>query len=195
MRAKYLVVMPALFLAGCSFNPFIIEGYDADTTYDVSIVDQRAELSIEGGNEKLLDPVHFLGDEMFVPAKIELLRGALSQVFETPPDEVVLERFDVIDVYPQRLAAAQAAGMASVSYTAAIGMSPGPEDVDFIACVIEADIDGRKVLGSATVEYEISPFAGIVYNDPNYIAAVDEAVKGALVDWTERAARANVDPG
>jgi hypothetical protein len=188
MKLGFLAALIGLMLAGCSSNPFVIDDYVAKPAYDVTIVDERSALSKEGGKEKVLDPYFYHGDKMFTPAKLELFSGALADIFEIPPEKVVLHRFDVIDYYAKRLATAQAGAMASVSYSAAIGMAPAPEDTDFIACVIEASIDGHEVSSSATAEYEVSPFVSLVTNDPSYISAVHKAVKDSLQKWTELAA-------
>ncbi len=187
MRNGLISVSLALLFAGCSFNPFVIDGYVAPPGYDVTIVDKRSDVSKAGGREHALDLARYHGDDMFVPGKLELLRGALAQAYDTPPREVTLQRFDVIDVPAKSVPAAQSAAMASVSIVGSIAMAPDAEDSDFITCTIEALVDGRPVKSSSLVYYELKPTDTMIYNQPVYVAAIDKVVNESLSKFVEQA--------
>lgn len=189
MRHGPVPVSLALLLAGCSFNPFVIDGYVAPPDYDVMIVDNRSDVSKAGGREHALDLARYHGDEMFVPGKLELLRGALAKAYDTPPTEVMVQRFDVIDVPAKSVPAAQAGAMASVSVAGSIAVAPNAEDSDFVTCTIEALVDGRLVKSSSLVYYELKPTDTMIYNQPVYVAAIDKVVNESLSQFVEQAAQ------
>mgnify|MGYP001551189891 CR=1 FL=1 len=74
---------------------------------------------------------------MFVPGKLELFRGALAKAYATPPEQVTLHRFDVIDVSAKITKAAQADAMSCVPAEDSTSMAPDVEVQNFIICTIE----------------------------------------------------------
>lgn len=69
-----------------------------------------------------------------------------------------------------------------------MGLAPDWHLTDFISCVVEAYVDGRKIIRTAIAHYEMPATATMIYNQPDYVAAVHKAVRNALVEWTDRAA-------
>ena len=180
-----------MLLAGCSFNPFLVDGFDSASTYDVQIVDARSAVSKKGGRERPLALAYYHGDDMFVPGKLELFRGALAQAYATPPQQITLHRFDVVDIPAKRLRSVQAGAMASVSIPASIAMAPDSAARDFIVCVVEASVDGQMFKGRSAAYYNIRPTDTMIYNQPVYVAAVDRAVTESLSRWVAQATRAS----
>jgi len=127
---------------------------------------------------------------MFVPGRSELFKNAVTTAYENPPKKVILNQFDVIDSYVNRIGAAQAAGLATISPALAAGWQVAANDQDFIACFIRATVDGKEIVGSAIAVYQLETFgSGIVFNQPSYISAVQSAVTKALELWKEEATK------
>jgi len=187
MKNGLVSVILALLLAGCSFNPFVIDGYAAPPAYDVEIVDKRSDAAKVGNSKHPLELARYHGDDMFIPGKLDLFRGALAQAFDSPPQQVAVLRFDVIDVPAKSVPSAQAAAMASISVAAAIAMDSAVGDSDYITCIIEAMVDGRLVRSSSFVYYELKATDTMIYNQPVYVAALDKAVRESLDQWITNA--------
>ena len=187
MKNGLVSITLALLLAGCSFNPFVIDGYVAPPAYDVEIVDKRSDASKVGNSKHPLELARYHGDDMFIPGKLDLFRGALAQAFDSPPQKVAVLRFDVIDVPAKSVPGAQAAAMASIAVVAAVAMESAVGDSDYITCTIEALVDGRLVKSSSLVNYELKATDTMIYNQPVYVAALDKAVKESLDQWIEQA--------
>ena len=124
---------------------------------------------------------------MFIPGKLDLFRGALAQALDSPPQQVAVLRFDVIDVPAKSVPSAQAAAMASISVAAAIAVDSAAGDSDYITCIIEAMVDGRLVRSSSFVYYELKATDTMIYNQPVYVAALDKAVRESLDQWITNA--------
>ena len=125
---------------------------------------------------------------MFVPDRIELFKSAVTNVYESAPNKVILKQFDVIDSYANRTRVAQEAGLATISPASSAMVGGKSNDKDFIVCTIKANVDGKEIIGSAIATYQLEVFgAAIVYEQPPYISAVQAAVSEALKLWKEEA--------
>ena len=188
MKYKITILMLiSLVLAGCASNPFQL-GEISAPRYDFTLIDERSEISKNGGKESWLDTFLYHGDDMFVPDRTELFKSTVTSAYESAPKKVILNQFDVIDSHANRIGAAQAAGLASISPAASAAVSGKSNDKDFIVCIIKATVDGKEIIGSAIATYQLEAFgSAIVYGDPQYISAVQSAVSEALKLWKEEA--------
>ena len=126
---------------------------------------------------------------MFVPGKLDLFRGALAQAFGTPPQQVTVLRFDVVDVPAKTVPAIQSGSMASISIVGSILLAPDADASDFITCTIEALVDGRLIESSSHLNYELKATDKMIYNQPVYVAALDKVVRESLDEWIEKASQ------
>jgi len=185
-RVAILLGLVAI-VSGCATNGFNLVEVAGSPRYEVPVTDARSELSRKGGKEQVLDSHYYHGDAIFTPSRLEMFKAAVSEVFDKPPRQVILRKFDVVDSYAKRLRGGQAAALASISYAAAIAAQSSPIDSDFIACVIEATVDGRDISSTALAPYAENTFSINVFNDPSYIAAVKKAVSDSIQQWKSHA--------
>lgn len=176
-------------LSACMANVrFAVPSPGPEPELDLPVTDARSALSRNGGRDRFFGHHYYHGDPVFVPSRLALFDAAVLAAFPSPPATITLRKFDVVDSFARRRGAAQAAAMASVSYSMALAMDASrSSNSDFIFCEIEADVDGRKVHGSAYAPYRESATSANVFRDENYVAATKKAMSDALAAWIEDA--------
>lgn len=190
LRGMGLVYLGLLILSGCSTNKYSVAvSANSGDISSVIVQDQRTELSKAGGTEQWFTTIYYHGDKGFEPSKLDLFKNAVLTGAQkrNANASIVLKKFDVIDSAANRQRRAMGASLAGISYPTAIIVAGQPSDSDFIACSIEAVVDGQVIAASAVAPYRESSFAMNVFKDASYVAAVDKAVQLALNEWIQNA--------
>jgi hypothetical protein len=135
------------------------------------------------------------GDEDFSPAPLSQLGRLLESHYPADTHEVELTRFRVIDLFPQRLSAATSGALfgalGSLGYAVFFTGSDASTTADNITCVAQGRADNRSFQHKASVPYRISPFAGLVKNDPAFKDAVNTCLDRLAKTITETPASSN----
>jgi hypothetical protein len=182
-------LMLCAMLSACMGNVrFEVPSPGPAPTVDLQVTDARPALSRRGGKGRFFSFHYYHGDAVFAPSRLTLFDAAVTAAFPSPPSSISLRKFDVVDSFARRRGAAQAAAMASVSYSMAVAMDASRSSgSDYILCEIEADVDGRQVIGSAYAPYKESASSLNVMRDASYVAATTKAISEALAAWIENA--------
>ena len=118
-------------------------------------------------------PIRYLGDESFSSPPLQQLSSLLEN--ELPPGDFFLDvqHFRVIDIFPHRMNTAIAGGLGGilgVTVTAIV------TNEDNISCLVSGKFQGKAVSFVVSEPYRISPFAGLIVNDPSFKGAVNDCL-------------------
>jgi hypothetical protein len=178
-----LAGLAALLLSGCAATSLGPAASVADE--QVQFRDKRPEAETKTFRQGILSPIIYLADEDFEPKAIEHFRAALWA--KRPPGmsgvRVEVTKFRIADYFPRRMSAAIGGGLAAQGIYSTFDLAPG--DVDGVYCLFEGTLNGRPVKTSSFLPYLISPLAGLVRQQPEFIAAVkasiDKCAENALL--------------
>lgn len=163
-------------LSGCASS---IELANVPANAGMVVKDSRPTAERVAFRDNVRSPVQFFGDEDFSAPPLGQFAALLAS--RLPPGTYNLEvrSFRVMDVFPQRLGNATAGAMAgalgSMGYSAFVTGIHGGTD-DNVTCLVSASLQGKPVQATVSVPYRVSPLAGMVKNDANFKAAVNECL-------------------
>ncbi|MEY4564959.1 MAG: hypothetical protein RLZZ618_4236 [Pseudomonadota bacterium] len=127
----------------------------------------------------LREPVQYFGDEDFDQPPLSQLAALLGAALPLGVHELQVNKFRVIDIFPQRLQegteGAMTGAFASMGYSVFFSSARSLTQ-DNITCFISGSLDSRAIVQSASVPYKLSPMAGMVKNDAALKAAANECL-------------------
>jgi hypothetical protein len=184
MKNRALFAAFALATSLCAWPVTIeLDKVAADSTRTVAVVDKRS------ADEKVRSPVQYFGDKDFASPPLDQFALLLGSKLPAGNHDLEVNKFRVIDIFPQRMNAATAGAMAgalgALGY-AAFFHDPDNINEDNITCLVEGSLASKPVSASVSVPYKMSPMAGLVKHDP----AFKKAVNDCLDQLAEKVAKA-----
>jgi hypothetical protein len=122
-------------------------------------------------------------DTQFVPSKLDVLAGEISR--KVPPGEIIdLHTFDIEIASPFRCRLVSAAGLAAISYPAALAVGDGGRDGEGVHCHLEASVAGRRVVGKSFIPAfdEIGVMEGAFPSGEPLGPRIQEAIEACVAD-------------
>ena len=168
----------ALLLAGCG-TTIELNKVPADPARTIALQDNRKAEEKVYRRDGVRTPVQYFGDEDFDAPPLSQFSQLLGARLPAGNYALHVDQFRVIDIYPQRLAATTAAGLTGALGGLGYSAFFTPEystTQDNITCLISGNLQSKDIRGSASVPYKISPFAGLVKNDPAFKSAANECL-------------------
>lgn len=176
-------------LAGCS-TTIELTKLPVPTAPKTSLTDSRPVIERVYRRDGALDPVQFFGDEDFETPPLKHFVALLDKSLPAGSYALEVQKFRVVDIFPQRMNAAISGGLSGV--LGSMGYSAffptGSMTADNITCLISGSIQSKPISASVSVPYKISAFAGGVKSDSSFKAAANDCLS-KLADKVSAAAQ------
>lgn len=175
-----LLIVPILLasLTACS-TTIELTKVAAGTGSRISMKDNRLPAEREYRRDSVLASVQYFGDQDFSAPPLDQFSTLLGSRLAPGMYDLEIIGFRVIDIFPQRLGAGTAGAVAgalgSMGYSAYVSAASRTTQ-DNITCLVGGHLQAKPFNVSASVPYRISPFAGMVKNDPAFKGAVNECL-------------------
>lgn len=195
MFRALLALSGVLLFAGCAQIQLSNEPYTKPS--NVSLIDQRTPDNTVRRHDALFSAVLFLDDARFSPRALDLYTSALAKAInQSQQVKLEVDEFRIIDFYPVRLGAGGQGLLGPMILATLIDQSTDWSFVndmqldrssDAVACIIIGKLNGSAVKVAVSEPYRASPFAGLVYNDPDFRRAFSAVVNRAVVESLSQA--------
>ena len=160
-------------LASCSMM-IELNKVEQSSQAKLTTIDNRAPEERIYRRDGPLTPISYLGDANFSLPPLQQFSNLLSN--ELPPGNFIFDvkKFRMIDVFPRRMNTGIAGGVGGIL---GVLIAPIPENEDNITCMVSGQLQEKHIDFAISEIYQLSPFAGLVANDPNFKSAVNNCLK------------------
>ena len=180
MKAKLLFAICSL---AASINAAAVtielDKVSADPTRKIVLQDKRAAEEKVHHRDGVRSPIQYFGDKDFNTPPLDQFSLLLGSHLAPGEYAIEVNKFRVIDVFPQRLSAGTAGAMmgvlGSMGYAAYFA---GEESTtqDNITCLVSGNLSSKPVDASVSVPYKMSAMAMLVKKDPAFKKAVNDCL-------------------
>lgn len=179
MKMKVLFTALALTTSVCAWAALKLDKIAADPTRKVTVQDKRSDEEKLHRRDGLTAPMQYFGDKDFNTPPLEQFSILLGSKLQPGNYDLTVNKFRVIDLFPQRLNAATAGAMAgalgSLGYAAYFAGSESTTQ-DNITCLVNGTLGSKPIDGSVSIPYHIAATTMIIKNDPSYKKAVNDCL-------------------
>lgn len=180
MRNLLIASIVSSLLAGCGAT-IELKSPPQNPSVKLRLADNRKAEEKTYFRDGVTSPVQLFGDEDFTPPPVSQFSKLLESRLPAGSHELEVAQFRVIDMFPQRLSAATSAALTgalgSLGYSVFFSDSQTISTQDNISCVIAGRLNYKAIQAKASVPYKISPFAGLVKNDPSFKEAANKCLE------------------
>lgn len=188
MSRNVLTLIAALLLAGCSSQIQLPKDPHAKAPR-ITVVNKRSPTQLARKHDALFSAVVFLEDAKFAPRAVDIYATELSTLVGADQQSTLeITEFRVADFYPVRLGAGGQGLLGAAVFHSLIDKNTDwafiselglNRNKDAVICIVIGKINGAEIKVATSEAYKASPFAGLVYNDPDFQRALDAAIKHA----------------
>lgn len=200
MKAGLSLFAAAVIVAGCAPQIQLTKVAHVPPA-NVVVVDKRQPAQLQRRHDALFSAVIFLEDARFTPRALDLYSAALAKADgQRTKFELEIQEFRIVDFYPVRLGAGGQGALGPLIFETLIDKNTDWAFVndlrltrtsDAIACIAIGKLNGAPFKLAVSEPYRISPFAGLVYNDPDFRRALDRVIEMAAAESLRQAKAAN----
>jgi|SRR4051812_47724505 hypothetical protein len=179
MKMRLTFTAFALTASACAWSGLKLDKVAADPARKVTVQDKRSDEEKLHRRDGVTSPLQYFGDKDFNTPPLEQLSILLGAKLQPGNYDLVVNKFRVIDLFPQRLNAATAGAIAgvlgSMGYAAYFSGSEGTTQ-DNITCLVNGSLGSKPVDASVSIPYKIAATTMIIKNDPSYKRAVNDCL-------------------
>jgi hypothetical protein len=179
MKMRLLFTAFALTASAYAWSGLKLDKLAADPTRKVTVQDKRADDEKLHHRDSVTSPLQYFGDKDFNTPPLEQLAILVGSKLQPGTYDLVVNKFRVIDLFPQRLNAATAGALAgvlgSMGYAAYFAGSENTTQ-DNITCLVNGALGSKPIDGSVSIPYKIAATTMIIKNDPSYKKAVNDCL-------------------
>lgn len=188
---RILLAVCCLLFSGCA-SQIQLSKEPYSKPPNVSVIDHRTPEKMARRHDALFSAVGFLEDTRFSPRALDIYASALSKaVNQSQQVKLEVDEFRIVDFYPVRLGAGGQGFLGTVIFEALTDKNTDWSFVndmrldrssDAVACIVIGKLNGLPVKVAVSERYRASPFAGLVYNDPDFQRALSVVVNRAALE-------------
>lgn len=196
MRKALLAIQAALLISGCA-SQIELSKTPLEKPSNVTVRDNRTPEKLLRKHDALFSAVVFVEDTRFSPRAVDLYVAALSKIgTQQERIELEIDDFRVADFYPVRLGAGGQGFLGKAIFDSLIDRSTDwgfvndmqlARNSNAVVCVVVGKLNGVPLRVAVSEPYKESPFAGLVYNDPDFRRALSAALDRAAADSLRQA--------